>query len=195
MFACLRRLIPYTETHLLLTHPDASRGSGFSVEGIDIERGDESRLEAFAAAQGFPSGWAAEMLAGGATALLALDATTREPLAMGWATARPFHVEEVGRTIDPGERGIYLFGDFVAPAARGRKLQRLLVSQRLGRANGATRACTIVHPENVPSLHSYQNEGFVPGARYTRTFWLGREWATCRGRAFEKRGKFIRAMR
>lgn len=194
MFEYLQRLIPYTQTHLLLTHPGLPHGSGFAVGGIEVQAGDEGGLELFAVAQGFPSGWAADMLAEGAMGLLAVDAGSRAVLAMGWSTSHPFYVEEIGRTIDPGAQGVYLFGDFVAPAARGRRIQRLLVSERLRRATGAASACTIVHPDNVPSLHSYQNEGFVAGARYTRTFWLGRNWGSCTGSAFEKHGKFIRAV-
>jgi hypothetical protein len=74
---------------------------------------------------------------------------------------------------------VYLFGDFVAPAQRGRNLQRMLVAERVRRAAGAAFACTIIHPENVPSLRSYHREGFTPVARFTRRHWMGRTWAGC----------------
>ena len=86
MFEYLQRLIPYTQTHLLLTHPGLPHGSGFAVGGIEVQAGDEGGLELFAVAQGFPSGWAADMLAEGAMGLLAVDAGSRAVLAMGGYT-------------------------------------------------------------------------------------------------------------
>jgi GNAT superfamily N-acetyltransferase len=125
------------------------------------------------------------MLADGAPALVAVDDATGETLAMAWTTSRPFHVEEIGATIDPGPGGVYLFGDFVAPAARGRRLQRLLVNRRLRRAAAdAHLACTIVHPDNAASVRSYEHEGFAARGRFVRTTWLKREWKAVRGDGF-----------
>jgi ribosomal protein S18 acetylase RimI-like enzyme len=183
----LRALIPRSETHLLLSRPGASAGSEFAVPGVEVQAGEADALEAFTAEVGFPAGWAIDVLDEGAWAILAVDQASRAPLAMGWGIARPFYVEEIGATVDPGPGGIYLFGDFVAPAARGRKLQRLLVSERVRRAAESARAFTIVHPTNTASLRSYRNEGFETRARYTRTHWAGRSWASCRGRGFNAR--------
>lgn len=133
------------------------------------------RLEAFAVGNGFPPGWAADMLADGAAATLALS-DDHGPVAMAWATSRAFFVEEIAATIDPGA-GLYLFGDFVAPAQRGRGLQRWLVAERL---RGAGHACTIVHPSNPASVRSYERERFEVSARFTRYRWARRTWTACR---------------
>jgi hypothetical protein len=162
--------------------------SGFRVEGVRTVRiGDAAGgLEGFAVASGFPAGWVADMLAEGAVGVLAVSETEGEPLAMGWMILRAFQVEEIGATLDPNG-GVYLFGDFVAPGQRGRKLQRLLVAERL-RGVGAG-ACTIVHPGNVASVRSYGHEGFRVAGRFTRWWWRGRSWARCRsGGAFSLEG-------
>jgi GNAT superfamily N-acetyltransferase len=183
----LRALIPRSETHLLLSCGSPGAQSDFTVPGVEVQAGEAAALEAFATEIGFPAGWATDVLAEGAWAILAIDQATGVPLAMGWAIARPFFVEEIGATVDPGPGAIYLFGDFVAPSARGRKLQRLLVAGRLRRVAGVSRACTIIHPTNTASLRSYRNEGFDERARYTRTWWAGWSWASCRGRGFQAR--------
>jgi hypothetical protein len=134
------------------------------------------KLEEFAVASGFPPGWVADMLAEGAVGVLAVSHEDGSPLAMGWVTGRAFYVDEIGATLNPNG-GAYLFGDFVAPGHRGRKLQRLLVAERLrGMPRGA---CTIVHPGNVASMRSYGHEGFATAGRFTRRWWLGRSWARC----------------
>jgi hypothetical protein len=154
------------------------------VEGVRTERvvdgAGAGALDAFAVGSGFPEGWVADMLAEGAVGTLAVDAADGTALAMAWATSRAFHVEEIGATLDPGG-GVYLFGDFVAPGQRGRKLQRLLVAERL-RAMGARErgACTIVHPGNAASVRSYGHEGFVEAGTFVRRWWIGRSWARCR---------------
>jgi len=182
----VRRLIPRSETHLLLAR-DLSGSTAPPLNIADVEMAaipsrDDARaggLEAFASEQGFPGGWALDMLGEGATALLARDTRTGQSLAMSWCTAKSFEVVEIGATLDPGG-GVYLFGDFVAPAHRGRNLQRMLVGERVRRAaGGAAFACTIIHPDNVASLRSYHREGFTPVARFTRRHWLGRTWADC----------------
>src|SRR4051794_16958925 len=126
----LRRLFPQSEEHLLMGRSGgapAPEAESSDVEMLAIRSADDSnvqRLESFASTHGFPAGWASEMLTEGAIALIARDAAGTS-LAMAWMTQRPFYVEEIGTTIDP-RTGVYLFGDFVAPAHRGRKLQRRL---------------------------------------------------------------------
>jgi GNAT superfamily N-acetyltransferase len=99
---------------------------------------------------------------------------------MAWSTTHPFHVEEIGATFDP-RGGVYLFGDFVDPAHRGKKLQRALVSHRLAAARdqGLPFAYTLIHPSNAASLRSYAHEHFVPAARFTRYHWLRKKWCHC----------------
>lgn len=180
-----RRFLPETETHLLLACDVLTLPIEFAVEGIDVvsvTAGDQVRielLENFARRNGFPPGWARDMLAEEAQAVVARDENSREILAMGWTTTRPFHIEEIGATLDPAA-AVYFFGDFVAPAFRGRKLQRLLVAERLARMNDATRAVTIIHPDNTPSLRSYQSERFVTAAQFVRYQWRDRTWHRCK---------------
>lgn len=175
----LRRLLPRSDAHLLLSRDAAAPIPPFDVAGVrtlPVDRPSDA-LASFATAQGFPAGWTTDMLADGAAALLALDEPTGAALAMAWTTTRPFYVDELQATFDP-RGGAYLFGDFVAPASRGRGLQRLLVARRLELA-GATPAHTIVHPTNVASLRSYERAGFVATARFTRYHWRRRTWARC----------------
>jgi ribosomal protein S18 acetylase RimI-like enzyme len=184
-------LFPRRDTHLLLSRAGGG-DSPFSLDGVDVRAGAPDILESFTTEFGFPAGWAGEMLTEGAQPVIACDASTGATLAMAWATTRPFFVEEIGATIDPGEGGVYLFGDYVAPAARGRRLQRLLVAERLRRAGPDARACTIVHPTNEPSMRSYRHEGFMEGGRFTRTWWLGRNWGRCSGPNFTLRDGTLR---
>jgi ribosomal protein S18 acetylase RimI-like enzyme len=185
MRSFLRNLWPRTQVHLLLGRPGGREIPPFSVEGVTTivvrSPGDAAaaELEAFAERQGFPEAWAHEMLAGGASGTVVRDAAAGAILAMGWATAQPFHVEEIAATLEPRDGGVYLFGDFVSPAARGRKLQRLMVAERL-RTHDVRYACTLVHPSNGASLTSYQHEGFGDGGRFRRWTWRGRSWARCR---------------
>ena len=185
----LRRLLPQSEEHLLMGRSGgvpALEAESSDVEILAICSADDPRaeqLESFASANGFPTGWAREMLSDNASAVIARD-TTGQTLAMAWMTQRPFHVEEIGATIDP-RAGIYLFGDFVAPAHRGRKLQRRLVAQRLRIAANAAFAVTLVHPSNLASVRSYQHEGFAVGGRFLRYRWRSKTWTRCKpiGRA------------
>jgi ribosomal protein S18 acetylase RimI-like enzyme len=182
----LRRLFPRSHEHLLMgrvgSAPPIPQKPVAGMETLLIRAGDEApvgMLDAFAFANGFPQGWAREMLGEGASAIVAID-PAGAMMAMGWMTGRRFHVEEIGATLDPGA-GVYLFGDFVAPAQRGRHLQQLLVAERLHGIGEAGLACTLVEPSNVASVRSYQKEGFVSEARFTRYHWRGRTWARCRG--------------
>ena len=188
MRSFLRPLWPATDTHLLLGRPAGAPVSALPVDGVATARlssaGDPAaaELEAFAERQGFPEAWAHEMLAGGAEAVVARDAATGMTLAMGWATNRSFHVEEVEATVEPEAGGVYFFGDFVAPAARGHGLQRRLVAERLRAHDDAPYAFTLVHPSNAASVRSYENAGFAVAAAFTRSRCLGKEWVRCRPR-------------
>jgi ribosomal protein S18 acetylase RimI-like enzyme len=181
----LRRLFPRSHEHLLMGRVGSSampETEAAGVQTVAIRTADDPRvgkLDAFAVANGFPQGWVQEMLAEGASAVAALD-LAGVMMAMGWMTERRFRVEEIEATLDPGA-GVYLFGDFVAPALRGRKLQQLLVAQRLRGIEGAAFACTLVEPSNAASVRSYEKEGFVSEARFTRYHWRGRTWSRCRG--------------
>jgi ribosomal protein S18 acetylase RimI-like enzyme len=182
----LRRLLPHSDAHLLMGRSGAAPAvEPTAAEGVemlsikDISDPAAGVLDAFAIDNGFPEGWAREMLTEAAHAVIARDAAGAA-LAMAWMTQRPFHVEEIGATIDPG-RGVYLFGDFVAPAHRGRRLQTRLVAERLRLIGAAAAfACTLVHPTNNASLRSYQAQGFSVGGRFARYRWRGRTWARCR---------------
>jgi ribosomal protein S18 acetylase RimI-like enzyme len=180
----LRRLFPSSQEHLLMgrvASPPVPQKPVAGVETLAIRTANDARvgiLEAFANANGFPQGWAGEMLAAGASAIVAID-PAGAAMAMGWMTGRRFHVEEIGATLDPGA-GVYLFGDFVAPAQRGRNLQQLLVAERLRAIEQAAFACTLVEPSNAASVRSYEKEGFVNEAQFTRYHWRGRTWARCR---------------
>ena len=181
----LRRLFPHSEEHLLMgrfgagqtSETERADGDMLAIRSAD-DPGAEL-LESFADANGFPAGWAREMLIDGASGVIARDPAAGATLAMAWMTTHPFHVEEIGATIDP-RGGVYLFGDFVAPAHRGRKLQRLLVAHRLRITGSAAFACTLVHPSNLASVRSYQHEGFEPGGRFVRYRWRDRTWTRCR---------------
>lgn len=180
----LRRLLPRTETHLVfaraLDQPVAPVPPPVALESIASTTDPRFHLlDTFATASGFPESWSADMLAERACATLAIldDA---HPVAMAWTTAHPFHVDEIGAAFDP-RGGVYLFGDFVSPDHRGRGLQRHLVNHRLAAAqwDGIPVAYTIIDPGNVPSVHSYQHEGFALAARFTRYRWLKKNWCRC----------------
>lgn len=181
----LGSLVPRAQDHLVLARPLGSPVALYTVpaEFHRVTSTDDphfAALAAFADGIGFPTGWAADMLADRAGALLALDPVGGAAMAMAWSTTHPFHVEEIGATFDP-RGGAYLFGDFVAPEHRGKKLQRALVSHRLAAARdeGVPFAYTLIHPDNAASLRSYDREGFVPAARFTRYYWLGKSWCRC----------------
>lgn len=54
----------------------------------------------------------------------------------------------------------YMRGDVVAPAFRGRGLQRALIEERIAYLGGRTVRAGI-HPENIHSLRNYLDAGFV----------------------------------
>jgi hypothetical protein len=184
----LRKLLPHSESHCLLGRDLSLPLVGFAAPGTTAsavtahEQQETQSLDQFATRHGFPSGWTSDMLSDGAAAILIRETTSGEPIAMGWTTSMPFHIEEIGATLDPAG-GIYLFGDFVAPTHRGRKLQRMLVAVRLARASGLSHACTVIHPANVASMRSYQTQGFEITAHFARRQWLGKTWYKCQNRS------------
>lgn len=185
----LRRLLGYlrtrSETHLFLARDlsldvvpqpsDAASLARVASTG-DAHFPDLAR---FCESAGFGAGWAADMLGDSAIALIACDGPGGTAMAMAWSTVHPFPVEEIHATFDPGgapaagaaagavrrHAGVYLFGDFVAPEHRGKKLQRLLVNARLLDARrerpDLRYAYTIIHASNATSLRSYQAEHFA----------------------------------
>ena len=181
----LRSLFPQAQRHLLmgrLASPAEAPATSPGVEVLSVHRPADpvtQALDDFATANGFPAGWARDMLADGAQALAARDGATGNILAMAWSTRRPFHVDEIGATLNPGG-GVYFFGDFVAPQHRGRKLQKLLISHRLAQLDDLPFACTLVEPSNVASVRSYAGEGFSVGGTYARYRWRNRTWARCK---------------
>ena len=159
-----------------LSHPVAAMETpaGFRLELLfgATDQGF-AELDQFYRSHGFPTGWTQSMLATGAQAfvVIAPDAA----VAAGWITRKPFFVDEIGYTFSPEPQGDYFFGDFVEPAWRGRKLQRLLINRRLQAsiAAGQTWAFSMMRLENAASLHSYESQGFGPAARL-RSSRLGR---------------------
>src|SRR5436190_1675562 len=100
MLNSLRRLIPQSQTHLLLGRLLPTTSAPFQVDGVRMNSVDRpgapgaDALESFASEIGFPAGWSADMLGEKAVALLAVDSTDA-PLAMGWSISQPFYVEEI----------------------------------------------------------------------------------------------------
>lgn len=184
----MARLFGTSEVHLFLAR---ELSAAAPVQALDVDAqiehvggpsgGHYDGLRGYCAACGFPADWEREMLELGASATIAMERTSGAVMAMGWQIDRAFEVEEIAAWFDPAP-GIYLFGDFVLPAFRGRGLQRLLVNRRLshGVAGGIPIAWTIVHSDNVPSMKSYQAEGFAPAAHFIRRQWLGRTRLSCR---------------
>jgi GNAT superfamily N-acetyltransferase len=129
-----------------------------------------AQLDAFCATNHFPPNWVAEMLNGGRSAWVVVaqdNATNQEVVAAGgWMVRGPFYVEEMDRTFDSGPDGVYLFGDFVGEAWRGRGLQRQLVRERLQSAasSGARWAYSMTRDNNPASMKSYAHEGFITSA-------------------------------
>jgi ribosomal protein S18 acetylase RimI-like enzyme len=181
----LRRLWPQSQVHWLLGRVGSRLAPPRTVAGIQVDavaatdKPQAQALDAFASDNGFPQGWAGEMVADGASVIVARDLASSGIVAMAWWTSRPFHVEEIAAMLDP-RGGVYLFGDFVATAYRGRGIQQLLVAERLRAAGEAAHACTLVHPSNKASVRSYEAEGFEVGGQFIRSRWMGRTWARCR---------------
>jgi Acetyltransferase (GNAT) family len=168
------------ETHLFFAR-DPAPASGFKVSGAAVqwvESSDSPRaaaLAVFCAAGGFSTSWAIEMLAAGARAVVSLDPPTGEITGMGWMTTRQFFVGEVAAHLALPPDAAYLFGGFVAPAFRGRRLHRLLVGARLDRlCELDLRAITICHTDNQPSIRSNLDEGYRPILQYQHWHW--RRW-------------------
>jgi hypothetical protein len=147
--------------------------AGFQVQPV-IQRTDPAfpPLDRLYSQAHFPTDWAATMLAAGDQATIVLDAATGHALAAAWIARRPFYVQEIRRTFDPGPNADYYFGDFVSPAARGRGLQRLLIAHRLSLSRGRT-ALAMTCPANDPSQANYQSFGFTTIATLTSRFLAG----------------------
>jgi GNAT superfamily N-acetyltransferase len=157
-----RNLILMRDVTQPLDNSDELRG-GFT----HVHRGTDpgaSELEAFCTSHRFPPQWVAKMLGLGAQAWLLIQ--DGQPIATGWLVREPFFIEEIGRTFDPRPDGDYYFGDFVAPAFRGNRLQRALICQRLAasRAAGRRWATALARDNNPASLRNYEREAFVPAA-------------------------------
>ncbi|HSI34951.1 MAG: hypothetical protein ACAI43_18760 [Phycisphaerae bacterium] len=167
-----RRLLPRYDSFTLFAR-DASAGApraapGFELRDVVPGSADASALEAFCAGHGFAPRWATDML-GESRAVIAIGATDGAIAAMGWSTTAPFFVAEMNLTIEPPPGGAYLFGDFVAPASRGKGLQAALVAWRVARASGVT--VTLIHPSNVASVKSYGQSEFRAAARLETRKW------------------------
>jgi len=159
-----------------------------------------SQLDALCSSSGFPGGWAATMLRAEGEAFVAFaDPSSADPssahsrpdastgatpapfatpspaVAAGWMTRAPFFVDELGYTFTPVPEGVYLFGDFVEPAWRGRKLQRWMLHRRLEASAQAGRqwVFSMTDKENAPSLRNQFAEGFEHSATL-RSMRLGR---------------------
>lgn len=129
--------------------------------------------------QGLGQDWCEEQLQAGARCLLALAEDTR-PVAAAWLIDREFWIDEIGHSIHPEPRGCYLYADWVTPAYRGRGLQRLMIRERIaaGAQAGKREAFSVVRPENLPSLRSYQACGFGAAVGVARIR-AGRLTITC----------------
>jgi hypothetical protein len=133
-------------------------------------------LDEFCTAHGFPPGWPGEMLTQGARAFIAQLPGGGQIAATAWLTTHAFYVEEIDHTLDPAG-GAYLFGDFVTPPYRGRRLQRTLLAHRLAHLPAGSPAYTIIRDDNIPSIRNFESMNVT--ARLTHTRWLGRSKWTC----------------
>ena len=150
-------------------------------EGVTVQTTQDSGFPALRnlyESYQFPAGWVEEMLSRGRAAVVALatDQSRGDRVAAGggWSVREPFHVDELGRKLDCGGNGVYFFGDLVASPWRGRGLQRLVIHERshLAARNGVTRAFSVTHRSNIPSLKSYQHEEFSIALEIAaRFFW------------------------
>ena len=128
-------------------------------------------LDRLYASDGFPAGWARQMLERGAQAVVIVQGDA--PAASALLIRQPFYVQEIRRTFDPGPDADYYFGDFVAPGFRGRHLQRSLIRARLLMTHQAGRPWALAMTRATPpaSLDNYVAEGFAPSAELrSRTF-------------------------
>ena len=146
--------------------PLLARIDDFACVPVHHSRGDEFiAVEAFCAANGFPTDWPRRMLERGALGWIMIT-SGGEVAATAWITRSPFYVEEIRRTFDPGPDGDYYFGDFTAPSFRGRRLHRHLIQQRLEASRGAGRrwATAMTLSTNGASLSGYEALGFAVGS-------------------------------
>ena len=190
----LRRLLSQRETYLLFARhaqaiqipvPEALDAFQFSTL-TQVNDPLTQPLDPFCTSHGFPPNWPAQMLVQGAHAVMAIDSSTRQIAAMAWLTTRPYYVEEIDHTLDPAG-GVYLFGDFVAPAYRGRRLQRTLLAHRLSRFPTQS-AYTIIRDDNAPSIRNFESVDFIPTTHLIHKQWLGRaSWACTPAPAADKR--------
>jgi len=121
------------------------------------------------AQQGLDEPWAREQLASGSSAILA---TVKEngvtiPAGAGLYTRGEFYVGEIDHLYHPGDTACYLYATYVAPAYRGRRIQRLLDLHRVkkGHENGVPYAIAIVLSSNTASLRGHAAGGFLSAAR------------------------------
>ena len=140
----------------------------FRVQTIATPRDEYfPALDQFCTLGGFPVGWAQLRLEAAARAWLVIGPDQAGAVASAWSTAQPMFIDEIGYTFTPPQRGDYFFGAFVAPAWRGRHLQRLLINRRLHASAAADRrwAMAIIHTRNRVSLRNDQSEGFTAAAK------------------------------
>ena len=176
------------QTDLILTReihqlPEpAARGEHFTARQIhDSSDAASHTLDRFYTAEGFPDQWTAQLLKNGAQAVMICH--DELPVAAGWLIRKPFYIEEIRRTFDPGPTSDYYFGDFVAPAFRGKRLQRALIRERLRLTHQAGyRWATAITRSTLPaSLSSYSSEGFSVAVALCKRVCLGMEWTrVCR---------------
>lgn len=125
---------------------------------------------------GFPPGWAAQMLGRGSVAVVIVSGQT--PAASALLVRKPFYVREILRTFDAGAEGDYYFGDYVAPAFRGRQIQRMLIRARLHISQQAGRrwAHALTRTTIPASAENYLAEGFCTAAKLHARRWAGWRW-------------------
>jgi len=134
-----------------------------------IELPDAEALDQFCEKNGFPTRWGTEMLTAGCGAIVA-KSTDDQIIAMAWSTIAAFYVDEIRLTVKPPAECPYLFGDFVAPAHRGKGLQSALVRERLTQHAGKP-AFALIHPTNLASVRSYESHGFRLAATLHVRYW------------------------
>ena len=133
-------------------------------------------LDRFYTAQGFPAKWSERLLASGAQGVMICCGASA--IAAGWLTRKPFYVEEIRRTFDPGSAMDYYFGDFVAPEFRGKGLQRALIRERLRltHQSGRKGSTAMTNPALPASYNNYCTEGFSVTLTLCKRVCLGMEW-------------------
>ncbi len=172
-------MAPRIESHCVLCRPLTSPSNNDPPlpEGMRLELVEGEHSNALPDLLGFfvPLGFGAEfcrseLRAGDTVALAVADATTtsaRTVVAAASTTYRRHRVDAILLDFDPGADGCQFLNAYVAPAFRGRKLQRLLQRPRFRKAyaDGKRLVYTIILTSNGPSLHNSMQEGFVPVLR------------------------------